>query len=210
MKRLLDVVIAALALGILLPVLLGIAVAIWLETRGPVLFKQVRIGKNLRPFVLIKFRSMVVDHNGPPITAADDARTTRVGRFLRATKLDELPQLLNVLRGDMSLVGPRPELPVYVAMYEDSFRRITVIRPGITGRASLEYADEASYLAGAVDAEQEYAEVLLPRKLAIEEAYVRNRSLWTDLAILAKTVTMFFRWNLANGQGASTPHRPSD
>lgn len=211
MKRLFDLMIAMLALLVLLPLLLVIAVAIWLETRSPVLFRQSRIGKDLRPFALLKFRSMVVDHDGPSITASGDTRTTRVGRVLRATKLDELPQLLNVIRGDMSLVGPRPELPEFVALYEDAFRRITVVRPGITGKASLRYADEASYLAGVTDAEREYTEVLLPDKLAIEEEYIREQSLWGDIKILARTAAMFLRWDsAARSSGASPPRGPKD
>lgn len=211
MKRFFDLTVATIALLVLLPLLAVIAIAIWLESRGPVLFTQIRIGKDLHPFVLLKFRSMVVDHDGPSITASGDTRTTRVGRVLRATKLDELPQLLNVIRGDMSLVGPRPELPEFVAMYEDSFRRITVIRPGITGLASLEYADEASYLAGAADTQREYAEVLLPHKLAIEEEYVRERTLWGDIKILAKTLALFLRWDsTARNSGESTPRESTD
>jgi lipopolysaccharide/colanic/teichoic acid biosynthesis glycosyltransferase len=187
-KRSIDVAVAGLGLVILLPVLAAIAAAVWFESGRPVLFRQVRIGKDMEPFVLLKFRSMVTDREGPAITAAGDERTTRVGRFLRETKLDELPQLINVLRGDMSLVGPRPELPEYVALYEESFRRILTIRPGITGSAALAFSDEERYLAGLEDAEKAYAEEILPQKLALDEAYVSERTLRTDVAILTSTL----------------------
>jgi lipopolysaccharide/colanic/teichoic acid biosynthesis glycosyltransferase len=190
-KRLFDLLLAAAGLLLLSPLLLAIAVAIRLDTPGPALFRQQRVGRGGRPFRIHKFRTMVADApaRGPGLTIGDDARITRVGRFLRAKRLDELPQLIDVLRGDMSLVGPRPELPRYVAHYPAALReRVLAVRPGITDPSSLAYLDEAERLAAAADPEREYVEVILPAKLAAAADYADRASLATDLGVIWRTL----------------------
>ena len=190
-KRLFDLLLAAAGLLLLSPLLLAIAAAIRLDTPGPALFRQQRVGRGGRPFRIHKFRTMVADApaRGPGLTIGDDARITRVGRFLRAKRLDELPQLIDVLRGDMSLVGPRPELPRYVAHYPAALReRVLAVRPGITDPSSLAYLDEAERLAAAADPEREYVEVILPAKLAAAADYADRASLATDLGVIWRTL----------------------
>ncbi len=188
-KRISDGVIAALGLLIVSPLFLLIAPIIKLDSPGPVFYRAERIGKDGVPFRLYKFRSMVADadRRGPGITAAGDCRVTRVGVFLRRTKLDELPQLINVLRGEMSLVGPRPEDPRYVALYTPEQRRVLAARPGITSPASLHYRNESAVLSGN-DWERVYIETVMPHKLAIELAYLSHRSFFTDLKVIFLTL----------------------
>jgi len=189
LKRAFDLVASGAGLIILSPLLLGIALAVRLTSPGPALYRARRVGQHGEEFTLYKFRSMVAnaDRQGPGITAAQDRRITRVGRFLRRTKLDELPQLLNVLRGDMSLVGPRPEDPRYVALYTPEQRRILDYRPGITSMASLTYRNEERLLAGE-DWERVYVEQVLPAKLAIDLEYARRANLRRDIALILRTV----------------------
>jgi lipopolysaccharide/colanic/teichoic acid biosynthesis glycosyltransferase len=195
-KRLLDLVIAAVGLVVLSPVLLATGVMIRLTSHGPALHRARRIGRDGVPFELLKFRSMAVDAatSGPGITARGDARITAVGRVIRSTKLDELPQMVNVLRGDMSIVGPRPEDPRYVERYTDAQREILRWRPGLTSPASLTYRDEESVLAGAENLDAAY-ELVMADKIAIDLAYFRTQSLLGDLAMLAKTARAVVRKN---------------
>jgi len=191
LKRGFDIVGSALGLLLLLPVLLACALAVRLDSRGPVLFRQERIGRSGRPFTILKFRTMVdrPQGDGPLITATNDPRVTGVGRWLRRTKLDELPQLINVLRGEMSLVGPRPEAGRYVALYPDAVRDLVLsVRPGITDEASILFRNESELLARAEDPDAYYVSELLPRKLEIHARYARHRSLAGDLRILARTL----------------------
>lgn len=194
MKRFLDFVIAAVGLLALCPVLVIAALAIKLNSPGPVFHRGERAGKDGRAFRIFKFRTMVSDASGrgPGITRSEDPRVTRIGRLLRKTKLDELPQMLNVLRGEMSLVGPRPEDPRFVAHYTPEQRRILGVRPGITSPASLHYRDESRLLAGE-EWERVYLEDVLPRKLAIDLEYIEHSSPWTDLGVLARTLGVLFR-----------------
>lgn len=189
LKRAFDLLASATGLIILSPLLVGIALAVRLTSHGPALYRAQRVGRHGKEFTLYKFRSMVADadRHGPGITAANDDRVTGVGRFLRRTKLDELPQLLNVLRGDMSLVGPRPEDPRYVALYTPEQRRILKQRPGITSMASLTYRHEEQMLAGD-DWERVYVEQVLPAKLAIDLDYAQRAKLWRDIALIFRTV----------------------
>jgi lipopolysaccharide/colanic/teichoic acid biosynthesis glycosyltransferase len=189
LKRLFDITASGLGLLALAPVMLAVALLVKLTSPGPVFYRATRIGRHGRPFTLLKFRSMVVgaDRLGPRITSVDDPRITRVGRFLRRTKLDELPQLINVLRGEMSIVGPRPEDPCYVALYTDEQRRVLSVRPGITSLASVKYRDEEGMLAG-MDVERYYVECVLPAKLAIDLEYVRHGNLWRDVLIILMTL----------------------
>jgi lipopolysaccharide/colanic/teichoic acid biosynthesis glycosyltransferase len=188
-KRALDVAAAAAGLSVLGPAMLGIGAAVRLTSAGPALFRQERVGKDGRPFRIFKFRTMTADApgRGPEITRGGDARVTPLGRVLRRTKLDELPQLLNVLVGDMSLVGPRPEVPRYVEKYSPEQRRVLSIRPGITDWASIAYANEEEVLARYPDLERAYVEQVMPRKLALNLDYLERRSLRTDLEILWQT-----------------------
>ena len=191
--RLLDVVASGLGLVLLSPLFVLVALAIRLDTPGPVYYRAQRVGKDGKPVRLYKFRSMVAnaDRRGPGITATGDTRVTRVGRFLRRTKIDELPQLINVLRGDMSLVGPRPEDPRYVVLYTQEQRRVLSVRPGITSAASLAYRHEEQLLAGA-DWETTYRNRVLPDKLAIDLAYLDRRTVVSDLKLIFRTIAAVF------------------
>ncbi len=190
-KRAFDLLGAALALVLLCPLLLLLALIIRLDSPGPVFFRQERVGRFGRPFRIHKFRTMVSDAPalGPPLTVGADARITRSGRWLRRTRLDELPQLIDVLRGDMSLVGPRPEVPGYVQHYPPALReRALAVRPGITDLSSLENLDEAARLAAAADPEREYIQHILPIKLATAVDYAEHATLWSDLCVIARTL----------------------
>jgi len=187
-KRALDVTVAVLGLALLWPVLVVVAIAVALSSPGPVLHRAQRVGRGGQPFTLYKFRTMVRDAaaSGPGVTAGGDARITKVGRVLRRTKLDELPQLVNVLLGDMSLVGPRPEDERYVELYTPEQRRILDVRPGITSPASITYRDEEAVLRGADDLEAAYRE-LMAEKIRIDLAYLQRRSVRSDLGVLWRT-----------------------
>jgi lipopolysaccharide/colanic/teichoic acid biosynthesis glycosyltransferase len=191
LKRVLDVLVSGASLIALAPVLLAIAVAIKVDSTGPVLFRQERVGRFGKLFRIHKFRTMFVDaeRKGPQITVGADARVTRVGRFLRKYKLDELVQLIDILRGDMSLVGPRPEVPRYVAHYPDDVRKVVLsVRPGITDWASIKFKDENAILGAADDPQRVYVEKILPIKLSYYVDYVRNRSLQGDVCIIWATL----------------------
>ena len=189
MKRCMDVALSLMALALLWPVGLAVALAIRLDSPGPALFRQERVGLRGRTFRIHKFRTMRVNDAGPLVTASGDARITRVGRVLRRCKLDELPQLIDVLLGRMSLVGPRPEVPRYMALYpEDARRRILSVRPGITDPASIAFIDEERILAAAPDAERAYVDTIMPIKQRHYLDYVEHRSTAGDLRILARTV----------------------
>jgi lipopolysaccharide/colanic/teichoic acid biosynthesis glycosyltransferase len=196
LKRLFDICAATLALVLLSPLLLILAIAVRTDSRGPVFFRQERVGRGFRPFRIFKLRTMVVDapRRGGQITAGqDDPRITRVGRFLRRWKLDELPQFLNVVVGEMSLVGPRPEVPRYVEMFRSDYADILSVRPGITDLASIKFRDEASVLAGAANPEQIYVQKILPQKLALAHEYVARASFGLDLRILFQTLLRIVR-----------------
>ena len=188
-KRLFDLLGAAAALLLLSPLLLLVALAIKLDSPGPVFFRQQRVGRRGVPFSIHKFRTMVHGAGGLPLTVGDDRRVTRVGAWLRRTRIDELPQFIDVLQGTMSLVGPRPEVPRYVAFYPPALReRALAVRPGITDPASLAFIDEGALLARAADPEREYIEVVLPAKLRQAAEYAERATLWTDLGVLWATL----------------------
>lgn len=189
-KRLFDLIAAGLGLALLaLPGLL-VALAVKLDSPGPVFFRQERVGRGGRPFRIHKFRTMRVDaERQGQLTVGADARITRVGAFLRAHRLDELPQLIDVLQGTMSLVGPRPEVPRYVAHYPAALKDVVLsVRPGITDPASLRFRNESAQLAAAADPEREYIDVILPAKLACAADYAAHASLWTDLGVVLRTL----------------------
>jgi len=199
MKRAVDLVSAAAGLVICSPLLLIVGLLIKLETAGPVFFRQERIGKGGKPFFIFKFRTMAVDspRNERAITVGNDPRITRVGRVLRKTKIDELPQLLNVLKGDMSLVGPRPEVRRYVELFRHDYEVILAVRPGITDPASLKFRDEAAILGRSVDPEQEYVLRVLPEKIRLAKDYLAHASLTFDLTLIVKTMAQVAWENIA-------------
>lgn len=193
-KRAFDVLASAAGLVALAPVFIIVGAAIWFQDRGPVFFRQERVGRGGRAFRIHKFRSMRVSNTGSLVTSANDGRITRVGAFLRASKLDELPQLIDVLAGDMSIVGPRPEVPRYVAMWAaDARDEILSVRPGISDPAAIAFRHEQDELAAAEDPERHYVEVILPQKVAMYRDYVRNRSFVGDLRVIAGTFAAIVR-----------------
>ena len=189
-KRLFDLLAAAFGLVLLSPLLLAIALWIKCDSTGPVFYRQQRVGRGGVLFNIFKFRTMFVrPGEGRQLTVGRDPRITRAGRFLRRYKLDELPQLLNVLQGSMSLVGPRPEVPRYVACYPPQVRaQVLSVAPGITDLASILYKDESDILGQASDPERAYVETILPAKLEYYMRYVRERSFWLDLRIIWRTL----------------------
>jgi len=194
MKRLFDAAVSGAALVMTSPIVLVAAIAIKLESPGPAFYSGRRVGKDGRPFHIFKLRTMRpgADRQGPAITAGDDPRITAVGRFLRRTKLDELPQLLNVLRGEMSLVGPRPEHPDYVEHYTAEQRRLLAVRPGMTGPAALAFIDEEEQLRGG-QPEAKYLREVMPKKLALELQYAERANFRSDLGLLFRTATSVLR-----------------
>lgn len=191
MKRLFDIAVSFSGLLLCAPLFLFVSLWIRLDSDGPVFFRQERVGLNGRLFSIHKFRTMVVnaEARGPQVTVGQDARITRSGHFLRKSKLDELPQLIDVLAGDMSLVGPRPEVPKYVAHYPVEVRDLVLsVRPGITDSASIEFSNENAMLEGADDPEREYIQKILPIKLEYCRKYVEQHSLWLDIQLIGRTV----------------------
>lgn len=195
-KRIFDLLASALGLLLLAPLMLVVALAIKLDSRGPVMFRQERVGRHGKRFRIHKFRTMTHDTQGrgPLITVGGDARITRVGGWLRRAKLDELPQLIDVFKGDMSIVGPRPEVPKYVALYPPALKdKVLSVRPGITDPVSLRFIDESALLARAADPEREYIEVVMPQKLAAAVAYAEHASIASDMRVIAQTLRALLR-----------------
>lgn len=188
MKRSFDVISAFMALLLLMPLLLLVSLLIKLTMPGPVLFRQTRIGFGGRPFTIYKFRSMKVNRSKVSITLSSDNRITPLGRFLRRSKIDELPQLWNILRGDMSVVGPRPDVPGYSDKLQGSDQLLWTVRPGLTGLDSISYPDEETILDQQPDPQKYYDEVLWPDKVRLNLAYIKNRSFRMDIAIILFTV----------------------
>jgi len=190
-KRLLDVGLSLLGLILLSPLLGAVALWIKLDSPGPVFYRGVRVGRFGRPFRIYKFRTMVANAEllGPPSTAADDPRITRVGRILRRFNLDELPQFINVLKGDMSIVGPRPEVPEVIALLPAEEKQLILsVRPGITDLATIWIRNEGERLRGSADPHRKYLEEIWPEKRRLQLEYIRNQSLWTDLKIIVLTL----------------------
>jgi lipopolysaccharide/colanic/teichoic acid biosynthesis glycosyltransferase len=193
-KRGMDLLLTVAALPLALPLMAVIALWVRLDSPGPVFFRQERVGRGGRLFRIHKFRTMHVTEGGPQITTALDTRVTRAGRWLRRAKLDELPQLIDVLKGDMSLVGPRPEVPRYMALYPPEARALILsVRPGITDRAAIEFRDEERLLAASADPERVYVEQVMPVKQRYYLDYVRSHSVVGDLRILLATLRALFR-----------------
>lgn len=194
MPQKLSQALATIALIFLTPIFLIIAVAILIDSRGPVFFRQERIGKDGAPFRIHKFRTMFCHSIKVNVSAAGDPRVTSVGRFLRKTKLDELPQLIDIVQGKMVLVGPRPEVPEYVAQWPEDLRPLILsVPPGITDPASIKYRNEAEELAEVVDPEKHYVEVILPKKTNLYAQYVKTRSFSGDIALIIETIKTVIR-----------------
>jgi lipopolysaccharide/colanic/teichoic acid biosynthesis glycosyltransferase len=195
LKRIFDLICVIPGLIILSPLFLVIACGIKLTDNGPVFFKQERVGYKGRTFTILKFRTMVVEAEkiGGQLTVGKDSRITGVGFLLRKTKLDELPQIINVLKGEMSLVGPRPEVPKYASLYSDTQRRVLDIMPGITDPASIEYRNENEVLAGADDPERVYIQEIMPEKIRINLEYARNASILNDISVILRTLSAILK-----------------
>lgn len=194
MKRLFDFLVAFFGLLITSPVFAVVAIAIKTSSPGPVYYRAERIGKNGIPFTMYKFRTMVVnaDKMGGPSTASDDPRLTKIGLFLKKYQLDELPQLINILKGEMSLVGPRPEVAFYVNMFTEEEKKILSVLPGMTDYASLWDFHEGEVLKGSFDPEKTYMEKIRPKKIELQLKYVKGHTFWIDLKIIGKTVLKIF------------------
>ena len=204
-KRIFDLVFSLLGLGVLLPFMLLVAVWIRLTSRGPVFYRGARVGRGGRRFRVLKFRTMVCDAEqlGGPSTSDDDTRITKVGRLLRKYKLDELPQLFNVLKGEMSLVGPRPEVPLEVDRYTPQQRELLSVSPGITDWASIYFRNEGEILKGCPNPHETYREKIQPLKILLGLEYARNHSLWIDLRIILATL-----WAVAGGRPETLVEMP--
>ena len=190
MKRTFDIVVGVLGILFLFPLVPVVALLIKLDSRGPVFFRQERVGRGFHPFLIYKFRTMVHDapRKGGPITVGEDPRITRVGWYLRKTKIDEMPQLINVLKGEMSFVGPRPEVRQYVELFRKDYEEILKVQPGITDLASLKYRDEAEVLELSQDPEKEYVNRILPEKIQLAKEYLIQSSFLFDLSLILKTL----------------------
>ena len=195
LKRAMDIVISGGALLVIWPVLLLIALAIKIDDPGPVFYRQVRVGKDGKEFRIFKFRTMIVDADkkGLQITVGKDNRITRIGRLLRKTKLDELAQLINVFVGEMSFVGPRPEVPRYVNLYTPYQRQVLLVRPGITDYASIAYRNENDMLEGAEDPDRMYIDVIMPDKIELNMKYLREISPLADIRLILSTIVAVIR-----------------
>ena len=189
-KRIFDLICSTLGLIVLSPVLIVIVIKIKIGSDGPVFFKQIRVGEKSMEFEILKFRTMVVDAEklGKQITVGNDNRITKIGAFLRKYKLDELPQLINVFKGDMSLVGPRPEVPTYVRLYNEEQRKVLDVKPGITDLASIRYRDENDLLGGVENPEEFYINTIMPDKLALNLEYINRNNMFLDIYIILKTI----------------------
>ncbi len=189
-KRFIDIILSLSGLILLFPFFLLIAVLIKKEDGGSVFFRQVRVGQNGKPFKIYKFRTMVenAERLGVKVTKEDDPRITEIGKFLRKYKIDELPQLINVLKGEMSFVGPRPEVPKYVELFRDDYEEILKVKPGITDYASLEYKDENKLLKGVENPEEIYIKEILPVKIKYYKRYIKDISFLTDIKLIIKTI----------------------
>jgi len=189
-KRIFDFICSTLGLIVLSPILIAIAIKIKIGSDGPVFFKQIRVGEKKKEFEILKFRTMVVDAEklGRQITVGNDSRITKIGGFLRKYKLDELPQLINVFKGDMSLVGPRPEVPRYVKLYNEEQRQVLEVKPGITDLASIRYRDENDLLGEAENPDDLYINTIMPDKLALNLEYINSNNVFLDIYIILKTI----------------------
>lgn len=195
LKRTFDIFFSLVILLIFLPIFIVIAVFIKLDSKGPVFFRGIRVGLNGSKFKIFKFRTMVVDADklGGLSTAEDDPRITRVGRLIRKYKFDELPQFINVFKGDMSIVGPRPEVTMEVETYNNKEKEVLIVKPGITDYASLKFHNEGEILKGSSNPHQTYREKIRPEKLRLSIKYIEEQSFWTDLRIIIETIGILIK-----------------
>ena len=199
MKRTFDIGVSFVGLILLSPLMLLAALAIKLDSPGPIMFRQKRIGKGFHPFLIYKFRTMQeASGRRRSLTVGDDPRITPTGRLLRRTKIDEILQLINVLKGDMSFVGPRPEVPEFVELFRSEYEEILKVRPGITDLASLKYRDEAAVLEQSENPEEEYLKRILPDKINLSKEYIRRSSFFFDLTLILKTVRKLFEHQVSS------------
>ena len=200
MKRTFDIGVSFVGLILLSLLMLLAALAIKLDSPGPIMFRQKRIGKGFRPFLIYKFRTMVqgASDRRRSLTVGDDPRITSSGRFLRRTKIDEIPQLINVLKGDMSFVGPRPEVPEFVELFREDYEETLTVRPGITDLASVKYRDEAAVLGHCNNPQEEYLRHVLPDKINLNKEYIRRSSFFFDLTLILKTVRKLFEYQVSS------------
>lgn len=189
-KRIFDIVATMIGSAILLPIIIPIALWIKLSSKGPLFYIQKRVGKDFKEFNLYKFRSMIVDADrvGPSVTSGDDTRITKIGKIIRRTKIDELPQLLNVLKGDMSLVGPRPEVMKFVEEKKEEYKKVLSVKPGITDNAAIEFRDEETIMEQYKDKEKAYIEIVLPQKIELYYNYIDTISFTKDIKLILKTL----------------------
>ena len=189
-KRIFDIIASLIGIILLLPLFVLIGLWVKLSSKGPIIFVQKRVGKDFKEFNLYKFRSMVVgaESKGPGVTSKDDARITKVGKFIRSTKIDELPQLFNVLKGDMSIVGPRPELKKFVDAKKDEYKKVLSVKPGITDNAAIEFRDEEQIMSQYEDKEKAYIDKILPQKIKLYYSYIDNISFLNDIKLILKTL----------------------
>ena len=192
-KRIFDLISSSIVLVLLTPVLFLISLLIILDSKGGPFYIQVRIGQNGIPFGLYKFRSMRIDTEGLKITVGKDPRITKIGSIIRKYKLDELPQLINIIKGEMSVVGPRPETPNYVELYSEEQKKVLKVKPGLTDYASLYYIDESRILSERDNPEKAYIEEVMPAKLMLNQKYIQDASFWIDMKIIFKTLFKILR-----------------
>ncbi|SHO81414.1 Lipid carrier : UDP-N-acetylgalactosaminyltransferase [hydrothermal vent metagenome] len=187
-KRLFDIISSFIGVILLSPIFIIISILIKLDSKGDIFYTQIRITKDFKPFKLFKFRSMRQDSSGLSITSRDDNRITKIGKFIRKTKIDELPQLLNVLIGDMSLVGPRPEVSKYVEIKRDEYKKVLSVKAGITDNSAIEFRDEEEILASYDDKEKAYIDIILPQKIELYNKYIDNINFKNDIILILKTI----------------------
>ena len=194
-KRIFDIVASGIGIIVLSPIFILIGILIKIDSRGSIFFKQKRVGKNKKIFEIYKFRTMVSDAEkiGRQITVGDDSRITKIGKFIRKYKIDEFPQLINVLKGEMSLVGPRPEVPRYVELYDEGQQQILLVKPGITDYASIEFRNENDILGKSLNPEKEYIENIMNAKIKLNLKYINEISLITDIKIIIRTIRLIIR-----------------
>ena len=193
-KRVFDVISSLVALAIFSPIFIFISVWILIDSPGGVFYKQIRVGKNRKEFGLLKFRSMRPDSDrSGQLTIGNDSRVTKVGKFIRKFKLDEVPQLINILKGEMSVVGPRPEVPKYVNLYINEQLHVLDVLPGLTDYASIEYLDEQKVLGASDDPEETYIKEVMPAKLALNLKYIQDRNFWLDIKLILKTISLILK-----------------
>jgi len=189
-KRVFDIIATLIGGVLLLPLIVPIAIWIKLSSKGPLFYVQKRVGKDFKEFDLYKFRSMIVDADkvGPSVTSGDDPRITKVGKIIRRTKIDELPQLLNVLKGDMSLVGPRPEVMKFVEQKKAEYKKVLSVKPGITDNAAIEFRDEETIMQQYDDKEKAYIDIVLPQKIELYYKYIENMTFTNDIKLILQTL----------------------